>query len=468
MKNSKLLALLLFMAVAVQSCAPVQTQNLDIPDENPLAETPPLATLPPALAETPSAQITPTLARDENGPLAVAESFYDWYFAQPSGEVLTDRSYASSPYLSEIWKSDLGYLLDSFENQAGYDPFTCAQNRLPSLSFDPVFISAGDAYIVGNVISNGAVQHYFVVQLGQGEGEWKIDAVHCPFDPQTTVMAFYTWYLGTIYQGTDAQSSAIEPRNPIAEGLLEGFYLASPALIDGIETELREMRETGGAYDPILNAQAIPSAFWVEPGQEGSDIQVRLTYGPQSSRYSVVHLVPSERLYWLVDKIEQVEVPVFDPQANQEIGTEDWQEYRDEAYGFSMRIPNHWTTEAADLSAMPADNAVKKGVFFLADWADPDLPVLWLNVLEGTEEQVSQYYPVESHQVIDLGGNAVWVDRDQCETRFVFQHPRQANVWLVIGDTCSSMPGRERYAEELEQIMAPLLRTVTFLPSDPS
>ena len=452
----------LLFCLLIQACAPIQ--NTGTISENLSTDTPPVKPSPThePVEIKPEKSPTPEVILDPNGPQAVIESFYKWYFEQPQGEVLAQRTYQDSPVLSDIWKSDVGYLLDSFEDQAGYDPFTCSQNDIPSLNFDTVFISGADAYVLGTVDIEEEVRHYFVVQMGRGEGDWKIDSIRCPFDPQTATIAFYTWYLGYIYNGADTQSSAVEPRNPISDGKLADCFLMSQEFYRQVEKELDEMASAGSAHDPILNAQAVPVEFWVQPGQEGNAIEVRLTFGPQSARRAIVHLVESAPYYWQVSDIEPVEVPVFDPLANQEANITDWQEYQDQEYGFSLRFPETWSIQYADLSAMPEDNPVRKGVFFTPVWADPNLPVLWLQVFKGSDQQLNDYYPIENRQQTQINDTKVWVDRDQCETRFAFRHPHHLDLWIVVGDTCPRMAGRERYQEELEGVIEPLLRTVKF------
>ena len=133
-----------------------------------------------------------TVVDQQNPAIKPLIDFYQWYFEQPTGEVFRNRSYESQPQLSEIFKSDLGYLLDSFETTAGYDPFICAQQILPSITFDPVFVSGGEAYVLGQVQIEGEIRHYLVVQLGKGDGDWKIDAIRCPFEPMAAAIAFFT------------------------------------------------------------------------------------------------------------------------------------------------------------------------------------------------------------------------------------------------------------------------------------
>lgn len=462
MKIKNVSLLLLLCTILVQGCTREST------DIHPTQDNPPLISQPSPVAPTKISNVVtevPVITevqKEENGPLAVVQSFYDWYLSQPQGEVLSKRTYESSDYLSDIAKSDFGYLLDSFVDRAGYDPFTCAQTILPSLMFDPVFISGGEANVIANVVQDGEILHYFVVQVGQGEGDWKIDSIRCPFDPQTTVIAFYTWYLGTIFHGEDATVGIDNPRNPIAEGLLDNSHFISAQFKEKINKRIQDMQSLGSVSDPILSAQSFPTHFWVAPGQEGNTITAQLTYGPQSTKYSIVHLVESKKLYWVIDNIEQEEIPTFDPFANMDINTSDWNLFESEQFQFSFKYPSNWKTKPSDLSSLPPGDPLKESVFFLADWADPEMPIMWLQIINGSEAQLNNYFVTENRQVTKLSNQRVWVDRDRCEQRFVFKHPNLDDVWLVIGDTCSSLPGREQYAEEIQKVLSPLLRTIAF------
>ena len=80
----------------------------------------------------------------------------------------------------------------------------------------------------------------------------------------------------------------------------------------------------------------------------------------------------------------------------------------------------------------------------------------------GDESEIMNYYVTENHQRVEINGIKVGVDRDQFETRYVFQHPDLENTWIVIGDTSPGAEGREQYAQELDITIAPLLRSVIF------
>jgi hypothetical protein len=399
-----------------------------------------------------------TVVDPQNPALMPVMDFYQWYFEQPMGEVFNNRSYEDQTLLSEIFKSDLGYLLDSFETTAGYDPFICAQQTLPSLTFDPIFVSGGEAYALGQVLIEGEARHYLVVQLGKGEGDWKIDAIHCPFDPKTAGITFFTAYLGNIASGVDMEQGIDNPVNPIEDGFFNSFFLIS----DGYRQKIQETLGEDLVKDPILQTQTLPLSFWVEPGQEEQEITARLTYGPQSARYYILSLIQTPGYYWLIDDIEMEEIPSYDPLADLGADTADWQVFVDEDYGFSFKYPQGWSIDKADLSGMPQDDPMKKNFFFYPEWASENLPILWLNILEGTENHILNYYVTEYHQRVQINENTVSVDSDRYGTRYVFQHPEKENTWIVIGDTSPRMPGREQYQEELDSIIAPLLRTVDF------
>jgi hypothetical protein len=465
LKNKFYLFLLLVLFLLINACSPVK-QEINFKEEIPLQEEITQSSNVEVL-QTSLPEISPTKAiflsdneSDEkpNPVVGLLEDFYLWYFDQPGDEIFTQRSYENHPLLSDIFKSDVGYLLDSFEGYSGYDPFTCAQEFLPSLTFDSVFISGDEAYAMGQVLINGETRHYLVVQLGKGEGTWKIEAIHCPFDPRTTAIAFYTAYLGHITGGSDVELGIEFPQNPFEDGYFKDLFLISDNYRQQIEEELSQ----GIMRDPVLVAQTLPQSFWVEPGQEGEEIKIRLTFGPQSERYYTLHLQQSPMYYWLVDDITTEEIPLFDAFAHAEVDTSNWQVFTDEDYAMSFRYPQDWSVQKADLSAMPPEDPMKKGFFFYPSWASANLPALRLSILQGTEAQIMDYYVTESHQRVQINEYEVWVDRDQCETRFVFQNPEMENTWIIISDNCPGIQGRERYAEELETIIAPLLRTVEF------
>lgn len=399
-----------------------------------------------------------TVVDSQNPAITPVIDFYQWYFEQPMGEVFKNRSYESQPMLSEIFKSDLGYLLDSFETTAGYDPFICAQQILPSLTFDPIFVSGGEAYTLGQVLIKDEIRHYFVVQLGKSEGDWKIDAIHCPFDPQTAAITLFTAYLGHITGGVDTEEGIENPANPSQDGFFDNFFLFS----DGYRQQLQEIIGEDMMRDPILQTQTLPTSFWVEPGQEGQEITARLIYGPQSARYYSLSLIQAATYYWLIDDIVMDEVPSFDPFANIEVDTADWKEFTDAEFGVSFKYPQDWSIDKADLAGMPPDDPMKMVYFFYPEWASENLPVLWLNILEGMESDIMNYYVTEYHQRVQVNDHTISFDSERYGARYVFQHPEMENIWIVIGDTSPKMPGREQYQEELGSIIAPLLRSVVF------
>jgi len=395
-------------------------------------------------------------------PLVLVEEFYQWYLAQSGEAIFTQRTYERHPALSDIFKSDLGYLLDSFVDKSGYDPFTCSQAILPGITFESVFTSGGNAYVLAQVIVDEEVRHYFVLQLGTGDGSWKIDAIHCPFDPKTAVIGFYTGYLGHITGGNDVEAGIELPVDSFEDGFFNNFFLVSEGYRSKINAVIQEAGSAGRMSDPILETQTLPYDLWVDPGQEGEDITARLTFGPQSARHYYLHLVQSPLFYWVIDSIEMVPVPTFDPEANPGFDTSDWQVFNSEDYHFSLKFPSNWTYQEADLTDIPPEDILKESYFLYPSWADENIPILWLNILEGSESDVMNYYVTENHQQARVNQHTIWVDRDHCETRYVFQHPENQNTWVIIGDSCPTMAGRESYAEELEAIIAPLLRTMAF------
>ena len=470
MKISKISLLLVLLMLSLPACIPltrVEHPVLDVTPEEIEIERPSNESLEEkssqkSISEQDAPAGAPVLGEEINPVLVMVEEFYQWIASQPAEEILVERSYEDQLFLSDIFKSDVGYLLDSFEDQSGYDPFTCSQAILPGIDFGPLFVSGGEALVMGQVIEGGETRHYFVVHLGTGEGSWKIDAIHCPFEPGTAAIGFYTAYLGTISSGKDMELGVELPQNPFADDFWTSFFLISDnfraKIIQAFEGRNPEL--AGG--DPVLEAQTLPVRFWVQPGQEGAEIEASLTFGPFSTRQVVLHMVKSPLFTWVVNDIEMEEIHAFDPEAHPEAETAEWQKFEIQDFGLTMKYPQGWRSAPADLSQMPPDDPLRQSHFFFPSWASDDLPALWINIIEGTESQVMNYYVIESRQQVNINEQNVWVDRDQCQMRFVFQHPNREDSWLIIGDNCPSLPGRERYQEVMDEILAPLLRSVSF------
>jgi hypothetical protein len=289
--------------------APTQAPEKSEPVVEPTGAPTAVSAAPAAAA--PTAQ--PTL--DPDSPRATIEAFYAWYFSQPRGEVLTERSYNDYPHMTDIQKSDLNYLLDSFKDSSGYDPFVCAQNDLPSLTIAEMFISGGLAYALAEVIIDGQVQHYFVVTADRSEGPWKIGTIFCPRDPQTAAIAFYTWYLGYIYGDQNVENGGEILRNPLVDKAYRSSFLMSETFVNKIEAELAAMRASGGMADPILNAQNLPIRFTVQPLGTENLVAVRLDYDVRSARYHNLVLVETWG-GWIVDNIQHVEVARYTLEAS--------------------------------------------------------------------------------------------------------------------------------------------------------
>ena len=470
MKISKISLLLVLLLVSLPACIPlirVEHPVLDVtpeeieierPSNDPLEE----ESSQKLISDQDAPAGAPVLGEEINPVLVMVEEFYQWIASQPAEEILVERSYEDHLFLSDIFKSDVGYLLDSFEDQSGYDPFTCSQAILPGIDFGPLFVSGGEALVMGQVIEGGETRHYFVVHLGTGEGSWKIDAIHCPFEPGTAAIGFYTAYLGHLSSGQDMELGVEILQNPFNDGFWDQLFLVSDSFRAEVIQNIEESNPELGGGDPILQAQSLPVRFWVQPGQEGADIEASLNFGPYSTRHVVLHMVESPLYTWVVDDIEMEAIPSFDPDAHPEIDTTDWQLFEIEEYGVNLMIPQGWRTRPADLTGMPPEDPLKQSFFLFPSWASDDLPALWVNILEGNESQMLDYYVIESHQQVKINDQTVWVDRDQCQTRFVYPYPNREDTWVVIGDNCPGMAGREAYQEVLDEMLAPLLRSVSF------
>lgn len=458
--SRKTLACFLLSICFLSGCAPRSTPQgpaaiiPSAPTPAPLTATP----VPTAAAPAATASPAPGLpAPEPDSPRGVVQSFYQWYLRQSNEDIMLRRAFNDRPDLTGIFKSDINYLIDSFADSSGYDPFTCAQNRLPSLEISQVFTSGDEATALAEVRVENKVRHYFVVALDRSETDWKINAITCQNEPRVAALGLYTWYLGYSIGDADAALRPTPEYHPLLEHSYRRSYLISPALVETLDAA-----GTGGSrVDPILDADGLPVRFSIQDGAAPATVRVRLDFDQRTARYHTLRMIQGPA-GWQVDAIEHEVVEAFDPQADAGVDTTGWQLYDNAGYGLHLRFPPGWFVQPASLGGLPKDDPVRAGVDFIAPGLPAGVPALWLRVLESSEAALIAYYPTESHQETRVNGQALWVDRETCNTRYVFPHPSRANTWVVIGDNCPGMDGREKYAAALDGVVAPLLRSMRF------
>jgi hypothetical protein len=101
---------------------------------------------------------------------------------------------------------------------------------------------------------------------------------------------------------------------------------------------------------------------------------------------------------------------------------------------------------------------------------DPNAPVivapLLVEVMAGDEEAFNRVYtpPLSSETATFNGNNATVQRQDPGYTQYVFRHPADNELWVVITDWVSGFPGREAQAEAVTDSLIPLLNSLTFNP----
>jgi len=240
-----------------------------------------------ALLGTLAFVILPTIQADPRSvasPEQVVKEFYAWHLNY-QGNVLADKAYHQNSALTPGFMDRVDELLVSFENQAGYDPFLCAQDIPTEIQVAAVFTSPEWVYVL---IRTNFPNHFFTVDLLQSDDGWKIGNITCAFDPFGTAKAFYTWYLGyASVNGSPITSKA---------------YRTSGFLSERLIAEVDELALTDLPADPFLLAQDLPVRFGVDPGHEPNTAFVHLEFNDDTVHHLKVNMV-SEMGAWKVDSV---------------------------------------------------------------------------------------------------------------------------------------------------------------------
>jgi len=172
-----------------------------------------------------------------------------------------------------------------------------------------------------------------------------------------------------------------------------------------------------------------------------------------------VYCAPRE-LAFVPTPIPQPTITLIAPPEESEGGpTADWLTYRNEEFGFSLRLPPDWVYRVFEatpdrpplgpedirlhLHLMPAEWASRRPMP-----SDPDVPPFVVEVSEGTMEEYRQsnMEPAWS-EVLDVNGvRVVWEIEEITEElrlhRYVFQHPRNEALRVTFHDPVSGFPDR--------------------------
>jgi len=193
-------------------------------------------------------------------PEEVVEAFYHWYLGYP-GNVLAERAYRDSEYLSQEFVVEVDELLDSF-SMGAYDPFLMAQDIPTAITVQDVSLDETQATVTVQQDWSGGYQRELKIELQLIDDQWLISGVIVPESvviqpeaqtgstesPESVVQDFYTWYL-----------DYAEGRNPLVDAAYRSHSLLTERFIAEVD-ELLASFDKGG-YDPFLCAQDIPTFF---------------------------------------------------------------------------------------------------------------------------------------------------------------------------------------------------------------
>ncbi len=167
----------------------------------------------------------------------------------------------------------------------------------------------------------------------------------------------------------------------------------------------------------------------------------------------------------------------------------DWQSYEDSMYAFRIAYPADWTYKSMDMGGpgMPEDWPVEAIVTFFPQSlsevlnregppdpnAPPAVPPFNIEVCVGPLEQFRRAYPEPgSVETLEINGVSVTVERDTHEdfntTRYVFTHPEDENIRVVLIDVISGFSERAKANPEYVDLLPRIFATFEFTEGQPS
>lgn len=437
---------------------------------------------------TATAELVPAPA----SPTEVVEAFFAWYLDYiGQGEVrrnpLVDGAYRQSEFLSPAFVEKVDETLAGMEG-GGYDPILMAQDIPTAIEVVDSSEQGDDATVMVERTFAGNPEAYpLQVELQRQGGAWLITAI---VDPEAgkagsaleAAGGFYSWYLA--YFGDPATDTF---RNPLVDRAYREAPYVSQAFVAEVDALLdQDIAEFGGIMaDPILQAQAIPQSFTVEPGPAQDIVTVNLVFG-ETVRPIQVRVVEQDGA-WLVDSIipPGSTLPVENAPTNavqSALDTTGWQTLANDEFGFSFLLPPDWVAEPMQVEGdgIPEDWPVAVGyalmpqaqALALAEQSgppDPNAPpqiLFFMELVIGNEQAYERVYPAAlSTETATYNGYDVLVERDHEEytvVRYLFRHPENEDMWLVFSDALSEFPGREAQAAEVAGILPTILQSFSF------
>lgn len=242
---------------------------------------------------------------------AVLESvsgFYSWYLdynltgpnADRAGNVLADRAYRDSPFLTRRLIQRVDALIANADpgESWGDDPFLRARSLPARLSVEVVSTARHSATaLVGMYFGNHPLPRLLAVHLTDEDGLWKLDDIRSDdVTPAGVVQRFYESYqrsqrfpdappdewarcVGAVYPASEAAQWAVHRLG------LDPFTLSAGPLL---RTETVHLGQTGQRAEVLLErwlpGQTAPSPVivWLQPGEDcWQIIRVHTSVEPQ-------------------------------------------------------------------------------------------------------------------------------------------------------------------------------------------
>jgi hypothetical protein len=477
--------------------------------------------------ETAPSVSAPNVAPTAVPPHGVVEMFYEWYmgYARSTGNPLVDGAYRGSPYLDAALVQAVDETLASAE-RALYDPFLCAQDIPAELRYAPISPGAGaeTASVSVQGVWNPATEYEQVsewqVALRRVDEAWKIVDITCQVGQvQSQPTAVPPVASPTpAYQVVDIPAMGLRFEVPGDWQRTAPELAWSPAgsedLILGVNwIELPPPVEAEAALLPhhaqIIDAQALALScgegrrFTVEvyaPAAQADDEQapvasvqahviVTVQQGEVRRAFDLYAVAPAaEGLASLEPALAHLLTSFQLSNLSQSAASASEQVFRlteTDGYGFQLTYPQDWTFKELETQGpgMPEDWPIERVVqFFPQAWAealnssgppDPTQPPvvapLSLEVCVGPDEAFRRAYPAPTaSERVDMDGATLVIERDQLGeqiqlVRYVFQHPQDPELRIVLIDYLSGFPSRAAGNEALVALLGQMVSTMRFV-----